>query len=90
MKIYTLSLLTLAATSALFLTACGDGPTLTADSFVYNGHNFGHNRNADFKDGVRDGCKTSSGTYTKNHTLFNNSNAYHTGWEDGRIHCKEK
>ena len=88
MKILRISLLTLAATAAFLLTACGGGPSIGGDTFMYNGHNFGENRNADFQKGVRDGCKTSTGAYTKNHALFNNNNSYHTGWEDGRINCK--
>ena len=89
MKILRISLFTLAATAAFLLTACGDGPALGGENaFIYNGHNFGDNRNAEFKQGVRDGCKTSTGAYTKNHALFNTNNAYHTGWEDGRMNCK--
>lgn len=76
-----------------FFAGCGDTANLnegsySGEGFIYNGHNFGQNRNVDFKQGVKDGCKTSTGAYTKNHALFNNSNSYHTGWEDGRMNCK--
>lgn len=84
-----LILISLFFTGTLLFTACGEAPNLGGgNSFIYNGHDFGENRNADFKQGVRDGCKTSTGAYTKNHALFNNSNSYHTGWEDGRMNCK--
>jgi hypothetical protein len=56
-------------------------------AFVYEGRNFGTNRNDTYKQGVRDGCDTSQGVYTKNHALFNSNGSYHTGWEHGRIHC---
>ncbi len=86
-----LILISLFFTGTLLFTACGEGPSLGGgDSYIYNGYNFGENRNADFKKGVQDGCKTSTGAYTKNHALFNNSNSYHTGWEDGRMNCKGK
>jgi len=88
-----LTLATIFFSGALLFTACGEVPNLdtaTASSgdFVYNGHNFGTNRNTEYKKGVKDGCKTSDGVYTKNHSLFNTENDYHVGWEHGRIHCK--
>ncbi|HHO65615.1 MAG TPA: hypothetical protein ENJ71_03725 [Epsilonproteobacteria bacterium] len=80
-------------TAALLFTGCGEMPhldntTSSADSFVYRGHNFGENRNVDYQQGVKDGCRTSDGDYTKNHTLFKKENDYRAGWEHGRMHCK--
>ena len=77
---------------ALLLTGCGDVPNLddsaaSPGAFIYAGRNFGTNRNETYKQGVMDGCKTSQGTYTKNHGLFNGNGSYHNGWEHGRIHC---
>jgi len=79
--------------STLLFTACGEVPDLdgvssSSGDFVYRGHNFGENRNGDYRQGVKDGCKTSSGDYTKNHALFNSESDYHVGWEHGRMHCK--
>jgi len=87
----TLASIFLAGT--LFFTGCGevpnlDGVTASSGDFVYNGHNFGANRNGEYKKGVKDGCKTSSGNYAKNHALFNDENDYRVGWEHGRMHCK--
>jgi len=60
----------------------------TIDDFVYRGHNFGSGKNEDYRAGVKDGCLTSDGNYSKNHTRFNTSTDYRDGWEDGRLHCK--
>ena len=81
------------AGALLLFTGCGETPDLdgvraSKGDFVYKGHNFGSNRDAEYKQGVKDGCKTSSGNYTKNHSLFKAENDYHVGWEHGRIHCK--
>jgi len=64
--------------------------TVTDDDFIYEGHNFGPNRNDIYKQGVKDGCSTSDGDYRKDHTLFQTSLDYHDGWEHGRLHCKGK
>jgi len=93
-KIFSLASLFLAG--SLFFTACGEVPNLDGVSasnsgdFVYRNHNFGSNRDKEYKIGVKDGCRTSDGDYTKNHALFNTENDYHVGWEHGRMHCKGK
>ena len=78
------------ATSALLLTACGDGTRHVPESkggFYYSGIYFGKNFSETLKEGVRDGCETSKAHYTKNHTLFNNDTDYNTGWFLGRSRC---
>ena len=94
-----LTLTTLAAASLLLMSGCGNtAPSLPGDSniaassgdFVYEGHNFGPNRSEAYKAGAVAGCRTSSGDYTKDHTLFKTSEDYHAGWEHGRLHCKGK
>jgi len=84
--------------TAVLLGASGCGNTIpnlpdtgipvTSGDFVYDGHNFGPNRNSIYKDGVIAGCETANGNYTKDHTLFDTSLDYHDGWEHGRLHCK--
>jgi len=76
--------------TGLLLTACTPSSVPHRNSYIYNGINFGSARNASFKHGVRDGCKTSDGDYTKNHNLFNSNVSYKVGWEDGRLKCKGK
>jgi len=88
---YTKILLTNAViTTALLLTACSSsGPSLE-NAYIYNGINFGADRDESFKQGVRDACKTAEGDYTKDHTLFKANESYRVGWEDGRLQCKGK
>jgi hypothetical protein len=83
--------------SAAILTLNGCGNTVPelpgsvpveANDFVYDGHNFGPNRNAVYKEGVIAGCETANGNYTKDHARFETSLDYHDGWEHGRLHCK--
>ncbi len=77
-------------TIGLLLTACSSsGPSLE-NAYIYNGINFGSDRDESFKQGVRDACKTADGDYTKDHTLFKTNESYRIGWEDGRLQCKGK
>jgi hypothetical protein len=75
--------------TGLLLTACTSSPSPQND-YTYKGINFGSDRDVDFRQGVRDACKTADGYYTKNHTLFKSNESYRIGWEDGRIQCKGK
>jgi len=89
----TLILASIFLTGSLLFTGCTEGPntdnvSASSGDFVYRSHNFGSNRDADYRKGVKDGCKTSDGDYTKNHSLFNAENDYRVGWEHGRMHCK--
>ena len=84
---------TTAIVTGLLLSACTSSslpPLSDGNTYIHNGVNFGSGRDASFKHGVRDGCRTSDGDYTKNHTLFNNNESYKVGWEDGRLQCKGK
>ena len=95
MRSYQKAIIT-AAAGSLILSGCSipyiynDAPKVTVQesAFVYKGINFGKNRDADFKRGVIDGCTTASGKYSKDHSSFNASSSYRTGWEDGRLKCK--
>jgi hypothetical protein len=73
---------------SMLFTACTSSSPRTYNNYIYNNINFGSNRNASFKMGVQDACKTANGDYTKNHTLFNSNESYKIGWESGRLHCK--
>ncbi len=83
-------IITASIAAGLLLTACTSSGVSLKNSYIYNGINFGSDRDANFKLGVRDGCKTSDGDYVKDHNLFNNSESYEVGWEDGRLKCKGK
>ncbi len=67
------------------LTAC-----TSANDYIYQGINFGPDKDAHFQKGVQDACKTADGDYIKDHNLFNNNVSYRVGWEDGRLQCKGK
>ncbi len=60
----------------------------TKYSFIYQGIDFGHDRNEDYKQGVIDACFTAEGNYTKNHDKFNLNKSYNIGWKNGRLKCK--
>ena len=90
-KTITLASIFLAGT--LLFTGCGEVPNLdnisaSSKDFIYRNHDFGPNRDVNYREGVKDGCKTADGDYTKNHTLFDTENDYRAGWEHGRLHCK--
>jgi len=82
--------ITFLTTSAVVFTACGNGTRHAPESqggFYYSGIYFGKNFSQTLKEGVEDGCETSKGHYTKNHTLFNIDTDYNTGWFLGRSRC---
>lgn len=77
-------------TTGLLLTACTSSSPSLENAYIYNGINFGSDRDASFKHGVQDACRTADGDYTKDHNKFNNNESYRIGWEDGRLQCKGK
>ena len=89
--LYTKRLITSTAiVTGLLLTACSSSPITHENDYIYQGINFGSDRDASFKKGVQDACKTADGDYTKDHNLFHNNVSYRVGWEDGRLQCKGK
>jgi hypothetical protein len=85
------TLLVIAATAAIFLSGCVSSESSIApsgDDFIYRGHDFGPDRDAGYRQGVKDGCRTTDGDYTKNHAAYKTEESYHMGWEHGRLHCK--
>ena len=92
----TLTITTAVATGLLLSACTASSSPLSSSSmsyennYIYQGINFGSDRDASFKKGVQDACKTADGDYTKDHNLFNNNESYKVGWEDGRLQCKGK
>ena len=76
------------STGVLLITACTSSPALSENDFVYRNINFGADRDIDFKQGVKDACRTADGDYTKDHQMFKTNISYRVGWEDGRLNCK--
>jgi len=60
------------------------------NSYYYNGHNYGYNRDAYYQNGVRDGCKSRQRGYTvKNRYRWNNYSSYRSGWYAGKRQCRK-
>ena len=76
--------------TGILLTACSSSSVSHENDYIYQGINFGPDRDASFKKGVQDACKTADGDYTKDHNLFKTNVSYRVGWEDGRLQCKGK
>ncbi len=76
------------AVAGILLPACTSSSITHENDYVYKGINFGPDRDASFKKGVQDACKTADGDYTKDHHLFKTNESYRVGWEDGRLQCK--
>lgn len=57
--------------------------------FCYKNINFGKSRGSDYEKGIRDGCKTGEGTFTKDYSLSSTSKDYFDGWILGRSKCKQ-
>ncbi len=56
--------------------------------FCYQGYNFGRALTSLHKQGIKDGCRTANGYFTKNYTLSQSSDDYIKGWDKGRATCK--
>ncbi len=57
--------------------------------FCYKGVSYGKDRGPEFRRGVKDGCKTGEGTFTKDYSLSSTSKDYFDGWMLGRSKCKQ-
>ena len=56
--------------------------------FCYQGYNFGRDLSVPYKQGVKDGCRTANGHFSKNYRLSANTKSYVKGWDKGRATCK--
>jgi hypothetical protein len=82
--------LLLSGCGGMTLPGFGTGPSANDEAhFIYQGHDFGPGRDAEYQQGVKDGCRTAGGDYAKNHALYQGSPSYKAGWEHGRLHCKK-
>jgi len=70
--------------SALSLKNCGKN-----GNFCYKGVNYGPSRGPLFEQGIKDGCRTGEGFFTKDYSLSSRSKEYFDGWILGRSHCKQ-
>ncbi len=79
---------------ALLLAGCASTSTHSAQlkylgGYTCSGISFGKNLSPLYKRGVRDGCQTAKGYYTKSHRLFNDDVDYYRGWFAGRRRCRD-
>ena len=81
--------------SSLIIAGCGNNAIVDinackkAGNFCYKGVNYGKSRGEDFEIGIKDGCATGEGTFTKNYSLSSTSKNYSDGWILGRSKCKQ-
>jgi len=82
--------------SIFFLNSCGSNNVILNPQqckqngfFCYKGINYGKDRGPEFRQGVKDGCKTGEGTFTKDYSLSSSSKDYFDGWIMGRSKCKQ-
>ncbi|MBD3788873.1 MAG: hypothetical protein IE885_00670 [Campylobacterales bacterium] len=91
MKYLNLYNISLTAILSLLATACAPSTVPPkAGGYYYNGIYFGQNLDENYRHGIKDGCRTAQGEYTKSHRLFNNNQSYEDGWFLGRNKCRLK
>ncbi len=57
--------------------------------YCYKNINFGKSRGSSYEKGIRDGCKTGEGTFTKDYYLSSTNKNYYDGWILGRSKCHQ-
>jgi hypothetical protein len=79
---------------AIGLAGCASSPAPCSPAaarqgiFCYSGINFGRIDDPLLKQGIRDGCRTGKGTFTKDYKLSGSSERYRQGWIKGRALCR--
>ena len=87
--LYRLSLVSVLMSGLLILSSCqSNGSPHYKEGYLYRSIYFGKGLSPNAKRGIRDGCETSRGIYTKSYELFNNDNDYYNGWFTGRNRCR--
>lgn len=73
----------------IVLTACSPKELPVSEGgYYHSGVYFGSNLSEIYQQGIKDGCTTSKGTYTKSHTSFQDEKEYADGWFAGRNKCR--
>ena len=91
-KIVVLSLI--GVISLLFITGCRGSNELTPQNcqknmYCYKNINFGITRGSSYEKGIRDGCRTGEGYFTKDYYASSTDKNYYDGWILGRSKCKQ-
>ena len=72
------------------LSGCSATQAPVSKGGYYNsGIYFGRNLAPAYKKGIKAGCQSAKGNYSKNHYLFKNNNEYNNGWFIGRNRCND-
>ncbi len=80
------------ATLSTFISSCSEKaptPGCTKGFYCYKNINFGKSRGRSFEKGIRDGCKTGEGEFTKDYSLSSSDKNYFDGWILGRSKCHQ-
>jgi len=82
--------------SLFYINGCsGSSSSLSLENcrqsgnFCYKNINFGPTRGVDYEMGIKDGCRTGEGYFTKNYFMSSKSKDYYDGWILGRSKCKQ-
>ena len=60
----------------------------STDNYYHHGHDYGEKRNYNYQRGVRDGCDSGRGRWTKDHYRFKHDYHYKDGWRAGHRRCR--
>jgi hypothetical protein len=63
-------------------------PGAVSSNYIYRGMDFGPYLSVSKREGIRDGCDTALGYYTKRHQRFRFDKEYYNGWFLGRKVCE--
>ena len=83
--------------AGIWMTGCSDfqrglvagtaAGVVTTAIYNYHGHNFGPNRSALYRAGVRDGCRSAEVRWTRNAYRWRTYADYRDGWRAGYRAC---
>ncbi|MDQ7046385.1 MAG: hypothetical protein Q9M39_01680 [Sulfurovum sp.] len=76
-----------AVVGAAVVVASNSDGSHTGD-YYHHDHNYGENRNYSYRRGVRDGCDSAKGRWSKDHDRFRHDNNYKEGWKAGHRRCR--
>ncbi len=89
-KCTLISFLTIASIDGCARRAGGLPMTCQPGMYCYKNINFGPSKGKSFEQGVRDGCQTREGTFTKDYSRSSRDKLYEEGWELGMSRCKQQ
>ena len=81
-----LAVATVAVGAAAVIVSNADGSH--SDNYYHHGHDYGEKRNYTYRRGVRDGCDSARGDWTKDNHKFKHNHHYKDGWKSGHRRCR--